>query len=222
MQYFSKDFFKFFKELSNNNNTDWFHANKAIYEEQIKNPFKSLVDEMILRIHGEEPDLNIEAKDAIFRINRDIRFSKDKTPYKTFVSANIQRGGKKSTDSPGFYFHFALDKAFIGGGAHHADKEGVYKIRSRIADSSDEFSRLIKDKKFKEKFGEILGEKNKRIPPEYKEAEIKEPLIANKNFFFMAELDPKVILKTNLPDILMTYYHAGAGVNQFLKKALSS
>lgn len=77
---FNKDFLEFFQKLSQNNSKAWFDKNRATYETAVKAPFKKLVNEMILRIRAEEPDLNIEAKDAIFRINRDIRFSKDKTP----------------------------------------------------------------------------------------------------------------------------------------------
>jgi uncharacterized protein (TIGR02453 family) len=219
---FNRKFLDFFRKLSQNNNKVWFDKNRSTYETEVKAPFKELVNEMILRINQEDPDLDIEAKDAIFRINRDIRFSKDKTPYKTNVSANIARGGRKSHNVPGFYIHFGFDSAVIAGGVHAPDKEGLYKIRAKIAKSPDEFSRLLEDPDFKESFGTILGEKNKRIPKEFESSAASQPLIANKQFFYWAELEPEFVIKPNLPDLLMEYFHAGKGVSDFLNEALNS
>jgi uncharacterized protein (TIGR02453 family) len=219
---FNSEFLKFFKELEQNNNKEWFHNHKKVYEEYVKIPFKNLLDEMILRIHGEDPDLDIESKSAIFRINRDIRFSKDKTPYKTFVSANIAKGGRKSFNSPGFYIHFSHNSAVVAGGIHQPDKDGLYKIRKKIVGHREEFSKLLENPDFKKRYGSIRGEKNKRITKEFEEAAKTEPLIANKQFFYWAEVDPEIILKPNLSDILMEYYHAGKTVNDFLKEALNN
>jgi len=221
MQYFNREFLDFFSALSKNNNKSWFDANRKTYEKEVKAPFKELVNEMILRIRAVEPELDIEAKDAIFRINRDIRFSKDKTPYKTFVSANIARGGRKSHNVPGFYIHFAGDSAVVAGGVHAPDKEGLYRIRERIAESPDELSRLLEDPVFKDRFGTIRGEKNKRIPKEFEPVVERQPLILNKQFFYWSEPEPEIVLSLDLPDVLMRYYHAGRGVTDFLNDALN-
>ena len=95
MPYFEKDFLEFFKELEKNNNKDWFDANRKRYEKVIKDPFKAFVQKMIDRMHELDSSVIIQPKDCIFRINRDIRFSKDKTPYKSNVSAVVGVGGKK-------------------------------------------------------------------------------------------------------------------------------
>ena len=103
MIYITKEFFTFFNGLQKNNTTEWFNDNRKAYEQHVKKPFSLLIDEMIRRISKHEPDVKITASDAIMRINKDIRFSKDKTPYNTHVSANISKYGKKNKAYPGFY-----------------------------------------------------------------------------------------------------------------------
>jgi uncharacterized protein (TIGR02453 family) len=220
MKYFTKEFLDFFKELDKNNNKAWFDKNRKRYEEHVKVPFKNFTELMIMRVKEHEPDLQMEAKDAMFRINRDIRFSKDKRPYNPRVSANIQKGGKKAIGHPGFYFQFSYNNAMTGGGAYHLDKDTLYSIRSTIVSSMKEFNKLVEDKKFKQKFGEIKGDKNKKLPKEFQEAFEKQPLVANKQFYYMVDLKPNVVLKPDLPDLLMDHYKAGAKLNKYLDGAL--
>lgn len=221
MKYFSRDFLDFFEELDRNNNKKWFDENRKRYEEIVREPFKEFVGLMIIRIKEKEPLLDIEPKDAIFRINRDIRFSKDKRPYNSYVSAHIARGGRKSVDTPGFYFHFSFDKAMIGGGAYRPDKDQLMNIRKMIASEGKKFIKSIENKDFVKKYGSIKGDAIKRIPKEFQDAYEKQPLIANKQFYYMAETKPDIVLKTNLPDFLMDYYNAGKNLNDFFKKAQS-
>src|SRR5688572_23573096 len=117
MPYFSTDFIKFFKDLAKNNSSEWFNENRKVYEKEVKKPFATFVEEMIGRIRTHEPQVKIKAADAIMRINKDIRFSKDKTPYNTHVAANISPFGKKDKSYPGFYFQFSADGIKIVGGA---------------------------------------------------------------------------------------------------------
>jgi uncharacterized protein (TIGR02453 family) len=219
MEPFSKDFIRFFKDLKKNNNAAWFNENRKLYEKAVKEPFKKFVEEVITRIGKVDPEVRISASDAIFRINRDIRFAKDKSPYNTHVSANISRYGRNGKDYPGFYFQLASDKIFIGGGAYMLEKEGLYNLRERIAKNSAQFEKVIRNSEFVKKFGGIQGEKNKIVQPEFKEALAKQPLIANKQFYYMTELGPEHITKPDLIEFLMEYYHAGKPVNDFLKAA---
>lgn len=221
MAYFSKAFLAFFKDLSQNNTTAWFDQNRKTYEKEVKEPFKNFVGEMITRIQKHQSDIKIAPADAIFRINKDIRFSKDKTPYNTHVSANISSQGRKSKEEPGFYFQFSHDKIMIYGGAYLVEPDALKKIRSTIAANPKAFAAAYNDKDFKEKFGSIQGEKNKKIPDEFKAAAEKEPLIANKQFFFGAELKAKHLTENDLADTLMEYYKAGKKMNDYLRKAMS-
>lgn len=220
MSHFENDFIEFFKELSHNNKKEWFHANKKRYEKLVKEPFKAFVDQMIFMIKTVEPELEMETKQAMFRINRDIRFSKDKSPYKTHVAANISKGGRMSPKHPGFYFQLSNQGVLIGGGAYQLEKEGLYNVRCRLAKEPEQIDKLLADRKFKKRFGKIQGEKNKRLPKEFQAANETQPLIANKQFFFMAELPPEAILDPQLPTILMDHYLTGKPLNDYLENAI--
>ena len=219
MTHFNPAFLKFFKELSKNNNKAWFDENRKTYEKEVKKPFSDFVEEMIARIQKHEPEVKIKAADAIMRINKDIRFSKDKIPYNTHVSANISVYGKKDKSYPGFYFQLSPEGIMIYGGAYMVDNPTLEAIRNHIATNLNEFAKVYSDKTFKEKYGELQGEQNKRIPKEFQDLADKEPRIANKQFFYSAKLNPDLITSEQLPNELINYYLAGKNVNDFLKKA---
>jgi uncharacterized protein (TIGR02453 family) len=219
--YFSKDFIKFFKELESNNNREWFTENKSRYEKSIKEPFYNLVGELLTRISFDDPAILSDPKDCIFRIYRDIRFSKDKTPYKTYCSALVSHGGRKALNDPGFYFELNHKGVNVYTGLYNVDKEGLAKIRNKIADNIKEFNKVIMNKKFVDKFGkEILGTKSKRLTPDLTEAAIGQPLIYNMQFYSHAKLSQSHISSDDLSDILMDYYNAGVHLTQYLESAL--
>jgi len=220
MKYFNPEFVMFFKNLTKNNSSEWFNENRKTYESEVKKPFSGFVEEMITRIKKYEPGINIKPADAITRINKDIRFSKDKMPYNTHVGAIISLFGKKSKEYPGLYIQLGADKISLFGGAYMLERENLQKVRTCIAKNPGEFAKIIAAKSFTDKFGSIQGEKNKVLAPEFKFLLEKQPLIANKSFFFSAELNAKYITSTELPGVLMDYYVAGKPVNDFLIKAL--
>ncbi len=221
MSYFSQDFVDFFNELSQNNNTAWFHKNKKRYVEHVKEPFEDFVAEIISRMQKEDPGIQILPKEAIFRINKDLRFSRDKRPYKQWVSAVVTRGGKKGKDYPGIFFHIGVDGISVGGGMHRIETADIVKVRTAISQNMKEFAALVNDKEFKKKFGELKGEKNKIVQPEFKKNMEKQPLIANKSFYFMAEYkDPKVITRPDLVDFMVGHYKVGKKLSKFLADAV--
>lgn len=220
MPYFESAFIDFFEELEVNNHRDWFHANKKRYETYVKNPFKLFVQDLIEGLNDLGEDVQMDAKDAIFRINRDIRFSKDKSPYKTQVSALISAGGKKSMDHPGLYIEFKATEASIYSGAYKIEKEPLYALRSHIAAQPKQFKKLLTDKAFVEKFGEMRGDKNKRIPKEFAEAAEAQPLIFNKSFYYYAKFPAEEILKDNWKETVLEYYAVTRPMGEFLLAGL--
>ena len=220
MSYFNAAFIKFFKDLSKNNTAEWFNEHRKVYENEVKKPFAVFVEEMINRIRRYEPAIAIKPADAIMRINKDIRFSKDKTPYNTHVAANISVYGKKDKSYPGFYFQLSHDKIEIFGGAYMVEPPTLQVIRTNIVKNLTGFSAAYNDKNFKQKFGTIQGEKHKRVPEEFQSIAVKEPLIANKQFYYQAEIKADIVTKDELPDTLMDYYSAGKKLNDFLIAAL--
>lgn len=220
MAYFTKDFMQFFRDLEKNNHKQWFDANRKRYQTSVKEPFYSFVDHMIGLVNQQDPSVQITAKDAVLRINRDIRFSPDKTPYNLHYGAIISPAGRKDKSVPGFFIRFSPKQVGLFGGAHGIDKDQLQKIRKSISDDVEAFQQLVNEKNFKRQFGKILGEKHKRIPPEFQMAFEKEPLIANKEFYYMAELDPDIIIDDKLPQVLMKYWQVANPVREFLTSAL--
>lgn len=222
MSYFEPDFLKFFRELKKNNNRDWFEKNKTRFKKVVKEPFEDFVQEMINRVHAEEPEVMISVKDAVFRIYKDVRFSKDKTPYKTHMSAIVSEGGRKDMTIPGLYFQFGAEGIDLYGGSYMLEREQLKAVREAIASNLKAFDRLLKGAKFKSMFGEIRGERHKRVPAEFKAEYEKQPLIANKQFYYHAHLDGSNIIKKDLPTMLMKYYKAAQPIKNFLKASIES
>ncbi len=221
MKYFSNDFTKFFKELKSNNQKEWFHANKKRYEAEVKKPFAKFVSDLIQEL-GKYEELNVQAKDCILRINRDIRFSKDKTPYNTHVTAIISKAGRKDKSIPGLYIRLSPDMIGIMGGCYGPDKDQLARIRNTIAQDPKAFQKIISEKSFASKFGEIKGDSIKRVPKEYKEAAETEPLILKKHFYYMAEESPALISSDKLLPSVLEYYQVMKPVNDFFTKAILS
>lgn len=222
MSFFNKDFLDFFNELSKNNNRDWFTKNKERYESSVRKPFENFVQDMIYRIHEDDESLMVTPKECIFRIYRDIRFSKNKTPYKTFTSAVIGNGGRKNYTDPGIYIELSREHLRFYSGIYQLEKEQLQNVRTYISSNLGEFEKLLKDRAFKRYFGTIRGEQNKRIPKEFNEVLERQPLISNKQFYFFTELASERILSKNLSNDLMKYYFAAKPTNNFLKRALKN
>jgi uncharacterized protein (TIGR02453 family) len=222
MKYINPAFFKFFDQLSKNNNKEWFDANRSTYEEEVKKPFRKLVEDLTEKLAKDLPEINREVSKSIFRINRDIRFALDKSPYKNHVAAVFSRNGTKDEDYPGFYLHLGADEVMIGGGKYNVSKEHLAKIRQEIFYNNKDFKKLLVDKNFVEKFKSLDGEKNKVLPPDYKEFAKEQPLIANKQFWYMAKLSRKDALSADFDKILLPYFKAGLKMNKFLWDAVSA
>jgi uncharacterized protein (TIGR02453 family) len=215
----SKEFFSFFTRLEKNNNKEWFDLHRSEYEQNVKEPFRHLVQMVIERIRKIEPDLQMEAKDAIFRINRDVRFSTDKSPYKAHMGAHISRFGRKAIGRPGFYFEVGAKGGGVAGGCYDLDKESLLLVRDLIKHESKEFTKLINAKSFVTTYGEIRGQKNKVLPPEFRAASEQSPILYNKQFYWWTDIPVKTFLTSSCIDVLMSYHKAAKPLSDFLQKA---
>ncbi len=221
--YFSKDFVKFLRELDKNNNRDWFNKNKERYIKEVKEPFEKLVSDLILRVRGKDPEVKIEPKEAIFRIYRDVRFSHDKTPYKTHVSAVIGPGGKKHKPGTfGIYLQIDSRGTHIYGGVHQAGPSEIEKIRKHIVANQAKFKKLLEEKKFKSHYNEIIGDTYKRIPKDYEEAAKKQPLLWNKEFYYKGSLPAAKTTSSTLVNDVMKFYEAAIPLNKFFAAAIKA
>lgn len=217
------NYIQFFKELAKNNHKDWFDAHKKTYELEVKKPFYELTQQVIEQLKKINSHFDIPVKDAVFRINRDVRFSKDKSPYKLHMAASISTTHKKDWNNPdGIYFHISSEGVMIGGGLYMPDKEVIHALRLAIMNYSNDFKSIITDKKFRERLGELEGEKNKIIPAEFKLAAKKQPLIYNKQFYYWREYPGKEnITRSDLADFITEHYKASLPFIQFAKQAIN-
>ncbi len=163
---------KFLKDLQKNNNKPWFDANRKAYE-AAKADYLSFVQAVIEKHSKKDPSIaHLAAKDCIFRINRDVRFSKDKSPYKTNMGAYMTKDGKKSF-SAGYYFHMEPGGSFAGGGLYMPPPELLKNVRQEIDYNWKEFYKIINSKKFKTVFGDLSTEGDMKLsrPPKGYEAD---------------------------------------------------
>lgn len=220
----STDFLQYLYELSQNNNKDWFERNKPRYEAAVKKPFEAMVADIIKQIATFDPAYAaLTPKECIFRIYRDVRFSADKMPYKTHVSAAFSLKNKKlavSADYSGYYLQIGFGNLLIGGGAYSLDKPTLHQVRTAIAQDPTTFRALLAEPDFIAKYGELQGERNKVMPAEFKEAVKTEPLLAMKQYYFMVEMDPEAILRSDFPAFVGEYFRAGAPLNEWLREAI--
>lgn len=158
-----KDTLDFLKKLDKNNNREWFGEHKSEFIAAKEN-IAALTASLISGISKFDPAISgTLPEDCVFRIYRDIRFSKNKDPYKNNLGAYIAPGGRKSM-LPGYYFHIQPGQCFIAAGLHMPESSDLLKVRKAIAGKPNEFMKILKAKSFKERFGELRGEKLKTVP----------------------------------------------------------
>lgn len=212
--------FHFLEELAANNNREWFHANKSRYERSLRDPWKAFVTDAIERLADLHPDFrDVQAKDCIFRIHRDTRFSKDKTPYKLNVAAGISAGGKTSSE-PGVYLQASPSGWLIGGGAYWLSPAELTAVRSHIVDRPEAWLAARQSPDFIAHFGDLLGERNKRLPKEFQAAATAQPDLFMKQFYYMSERPITDLIGPEALDVLEEVARAAEPVRLFLRETL--
>lgn len=223
MKWFDEEFLRFFEALEQNNNRGWFDENRHRYEAHVREPWKAFVSACIEMMADWDPAFaeNLQPKDVIFRINRDIRFSKDKTPYKTQVSAAIGPGGRKGT-SPGLYLQASHKGLVVGGGAYMIEKEDLFFLREKIGNEASRWRGLVENPDFLKRYGRVLGERNKRIDKELMPLAEANPDLFLKQFYYMSSLKPQVLLRSDLMETVTSWARTAEPLRQFLRDGLTS
>jgi uncharacterized protein (TIGR02453 family) len=182
----------FLKELNKNNSKEWFDANRKEYD-NVKKNYADLINEFIVRISQFDTTINgLASKQCIFRINRDIRFSNDKTPYKTYMGAYIIEGGRKNWKC-GYYIHLEHNNSLIAGGLHVPQSDWLFKARQSIAENGDELMKLLNRPKYKNVFGVFDGDKLKSAPKFFDKDDKYIELIKLKTFDIVYHYENKEI-----------------------------
>ena len=202
--YITPELFTFFRELKENNNRDWFQANKQRYEKQVREPLLQFIVDFGVRLPEISRHYVADARKSggsLFRIYRDVRFSKDKTPYKTGAGIQFRHEVAKDVHAPGFYLHLEPDNVFIGGGIWHPDNKTLGKIRDAIVETPQKWESAINNKEFTSTFV-LGGDSLKRGPKGY---DPEHPLIDDlkrKDFVASIELSEQDVCQ---PDFIDQY-----------------
>ena len=211
---------QFLKSLTKHNNRDWVLANKAKYD-FAKADYLLFVEEVLKGIQKTDNTLaELVPKQCVFRINRDVRFSKNKDPYKTNFGASFSKGGKK-IQCAGYYFHLEAGASFIGGGLWMPMAPELKKVRQEIDYCFKEFSSILKQKKFQTKFGP-LDSSNKLVRPP-KDYEIDNPAIEHlklKSFIVSLPITDTELLDKQLVKKTITTFETMTPFISFLNRAI--
>jgi uncharacterized protein (TIGR02453 family) len=214
---------KFLKDLEKNNNKPWFDAHRPVYEDA-KKDFAVFIQEVIDKHGKKDPAIrNLVAKDCMFRINRDVRFSKNKAPYKNNFGASINKGGKQSVSSAGYYFHLQPGRSFAGGGIWMPAAEDLKKVRQEIDYNFADFKKILRSAKFKTVYGDLSQEaefKLTRLPKGYEPGNPAAEYLKLKSFIAMIELKDAEVNSGDLVKKTLTAFEALRPVVEFINRAL--
>ena len=220
---FQSSTLKFLKDLKKNNNKPWFDAHRKEYE-SAKADFINFTQAVIDK-HGKKDKTisQLKAKDCIFRINRDVRFSKDKSPYKTNMGAYINRGGKKSLFG-GYYFHCEPGKSFMGGGLWMPMPPELSKVRQEIDYNLKELKKIISSKKFKSVYKNLSRDKEyvlTRVPKGYEPNNPAAEYLKMKSFVALTKISDKDFTSKDLLQKTITAFEALQPLIEFINHALA-
>lgn len=211
---------KFLKQLSKNNNKEWFDIHRKTYENS-KAEFEAVVKLVIEKsIEFDNQLVGLEAKKCLFRINKDVRFSKDKSPYKLNMGASINPGGKKSM-IPGYYIHIEPGNSYLAGGCYQPLPEVLAAIRQEIDYNSAELKKIIAAQDFKKYFKELSQEdKLKTAPKGYEKTHPEISLLQLKHFITIHPLKDEDVLNKNFPTYAVKVFKAMYPLNLFLRNCM--
>ena len=216
---FTSETFRFLKDLKKNNDREWFAANKTRYEEHLKEPALRIIEAFAPELKKLSSHFMATPR-SLFRIHRDTRFSKDKTPYKTHVGLHFRHDHSKDAHAPGYYLHVEPGGVFLGVGIWHPDGPALRKIRGHIVEEPAAWRRASGAKGFSQTF-DLAGDRLKRPPKDF---DPEHPLIEDlkwKDYIGIAELPDSFATDPGLPKALGTTFKAGTPFMRFLCQALA-
>nr|WP_319510929.1 DUF2461 domain-containing protein [uncultured Draconibacterium sp.] len=210
----------FLKQLAENNNREWFNDNRKWYEES-KEKVIFLTDVLINEIGEFDPAVRgLLPKDCVFRIFRDVRFSKDKRPYKTNFGSFVCKGGRKSMN-PGYYFHLEPGGCFVAGGIYMPPSPVLKSIRNYVANHGDELLDIINEPDFKKEFPEMFDDKLKLAPKGFAKDHEHIELLKYKSFIYSKTLGENEVTGDNYIKQLVKFYEQLYPLNVYLYEALA-
>ncbi|MCE9523274.1 MAG: DUF2461 domain-containing protein [Alphaproteobacteria bacterium] len=220
-----KDFFAFFKELAKNNDRTWFEANKQRYKDAVVGPLSDFMTAMSPRVAKISKHIVVDPRPnggSMFRIYRDVRFGKDKRPYKEHAGCQFRHALGKDAHAPGFYMHFAPDEVFFGGGVWMPPPDGLHRLRTAIAEGTKAWKKIVEDKSFSKSFKGVQGDTLSRPPRGFDAGHPYIDDIKRKSFFVMHESSVKTAQSPALLDEVEASFNTAKPLMKFLCHALDA
>ena len=215
---FPPEMVKFFRSLKRNNRREWFQPRKHLFEQHVKAPMLELVGAINTELAKFAPEYVTEPK--IFRIYRDTRFSADKTPYKTHVAASFSRRDSERLGTGGFYFSVSHDVIEVAAGIWHPEREVTLLVRNHIAETHEELSRILADKKSRKLAGELKGDALSRSPKGFDPAHPAAGFIKMKDWIFEVTIDANLATTPQLHGAVVERFRAMAPLLVYLTRPL--
>ena len=222
-RYFSKQTFGFLEALVENNNREWFEAHRQEYEDVVRTPALAFISDMANEMPAISPHFRAISKKvggSLMRIHRDIRFGKDKTPYKTNIGIQFRHEVGKDIHAPGYYLHIEPGGCFIGVGLWRPDAEALFKIREAIAKNADAWIAVRDDKTFSRHFT-LEGDTLANAPRGYAKDHPQVEDLKRKDFISLAELRETTVTSKNFRPQVVEHFREAAPFMRFLCEALA-
>jgi len=219
---FPSEAIDFFRGLARNNKREWFQPRKELFEERVKQPMQALVETVNAALMDFAPEYVTEPGKAIYRIYRDTRFSKDKTPYKTHIAASFHRRVPVNHGDAGYYFAISHKEVAIGGGVYMPEPPVLLAIRNHIAEHHQEFRRILRARQVKQLLGELHGEQLSRVPKGFACDHPALDLLRFKRFILYTTLEQELATKPALYTEIVKRFRAMAPFLRFLTTPLAA
>lgn len=214
-----KTVLEFLKVLKENNTREWFEANRKSYE-SAKAEFEKQLNVLIPAIHSLDPEIGIlTAKDCVFRIYRDVRFSKDKSPYKTNMGGFVCKGGRKGPFA-GYYVHIEPRNSMLAGGIYMPPTEVLKKARQEIYYNAEEFKGIINSREFKKTFRQMEDDKLSRPPKDFPADFPDIELLKYKSYTVFHQMTDETLLGKNLQEYMVGVFQVMVPFNRFINRGL--
>lgn len=217
----SKNIFQFLSDLKENNYKEWFHENKPRYQ-IVKKEFEQFIAHVIAEVAQFDGSVkNIEPKKCIFRINRDVRFSKDKSPYKTNFGGFIVPGGRNAGFA-GYYIHIEPGNCFLAGGIYMPPPDRLKAVRTEIYENTNDFKKILNAKDFKNHFKEIISEGKLKTAPKGFPRDFEDiDLLRHKHYTVVKYIKDELVTSDKFANEIRNTFKALYPFNAFINEAIN-
>ncbi len=211
---------EFLRLLENNNEREWFQPRKSVYEETLRQPMIRLVEAINQQLSRFAPEHVNDPKKAIYRLYRDTRFSKDKTPYKTHIGAIFPRRGLDKHGGAGYYFHISASEVLVAGGVYMPGKNELRAIRTHLAEHYKTLGKLVRGKKLKSLLGGLQGEQLTRAPKGFAPDDPAADLLRYKQWHFFSTMPAGVATTPELQKEVVERFRVMSKFVDFMNEPL--